>query len=32
MPIAEQMYSVLYESRKPLDAIQELMERKLKEE
>jgi glycerol-3-phosphate dehydrogenase (NAD(P)+) len=32
MPIAEKMYSVLYEGRKPQDAIQDLMERKLKEE
>src|SRR5262245_16336252 len=32
MPIAEKMYSVLYEGRRPLDAIQDLMERKLKEE
>jgi glycerol-3-phosphate dehydrogenase (NAD(P)+) len=32
MPIAEKMYSVLYEDRKPQDAIRELMERKLKEE
>ena len=32
MPIAEKMYSVLYEGRKPQDAIGALMERKLKEE
>jgi len=32
MPIAEKMYSVLYEDRNPQDAIAELMERKLKEE
>ena len=32
MPIAEKMYSVLYEGRKPQDAIHDLMERKLKEE
>src|SRR5262249_28101040 len=32
MPIAEKMYSVLYEGRKPQDAIDALMERKLKEE
>ena len=32
MPIAEEMYSVLYEGRKPQDAIGALMERQLKEE
>jgi len=32
MPIAEKMYSVLYEELKPQDAIADLMERKLKEE
>jgi glycerol-3-phosphate dehydrogenase (NAD(P)+) len=32
MPIAEKMYSVLYEGLKPQDAIADLMERKLKEE
>ena len=32
MPIAEKMYSVLYEDLKPQDAIDDLMERKLKEE
>jgi glycerol-3-phosphate dehydrogenase (NAD(P)+) len=32
MPIAEKMYSVLYEELKPQDAISDLMERKLKEE
>lgn len=32
MPIAEKMYSVLYEGQKPQEAIRELMERKLKEE
>jgi glycerol-3-phosphate dehydrogenase (NAD(P)+) len=32
MPIAEKMYSVLYEGLKPQDAIDDLMERKLKEE
>ena len=32
MPIAEKMYSVLYESLRPEDAINDLMERKLKEE
>ena len=32
MPIAEKMYSVLYEGRKPQEAIHDLMERKLKEE
>jgi glycerol-3-phosphate dehydrogenase (NAD(P)+) len=32
MPIAEKMYSVLYEGRMPQDAMHELMERKLKEE
>jgi glycerol-3-phosphate dehydrogenase (NAD(P)+) len=32
MPIAEKMYSVLYEGLKPEDAIADLMERKLKEE
>jgi glycerol-3-phosphate dehydrogenase (NAD(P)+) len=32
MPIAEKMYSVLYEGRRPHDAIHDLMERKLKEE
>jgi glycerol-3-phosphate dehydrogenase (NAD(P)+) len=32
MPIAEKMYSVLYEGRKPQDAIGDLLERKLKEE
>jgi glycerol-3-phosphate dehydrogenase (NAD(P)+) len=32
MPIAEKMYSVLYEGGKPQDAIHDLMERKLKEE
>jgi glycerol-3-phosphate dehydrogenase (NAD(P)+) len=32
MPIAEKMYSVLYEGSKPQDAINDLMERKLKEE
>jgi glycerol-3-phosphate dehydrogenase (NAD(P)+) len=32
MPIAEKMYSVLYEGVQPQDAINDLMERKLKEE
>ncbi len=32
MPIAEKMYSVLYDGLKPQDAIIDLMERKLKEE
>ena len=32
MPIAEKIYSVLYEGLKPQDAIDDLMERKLKEE
>jgi glycerol-3-phosphate dehydrogenase (NAD(P)+) len=32
MPIAEKMYSVIYEGLKPQDAISDLMERKLKEE
>ena len=32
MPIAEKMYSVLYEDLKPQNAIHDLMERKLKEE
>jgi len=32
MPIAEKMYEVLYQGLKPRDAIQDLMERKLKEE
>jgi len=32
MPIAEKMYSLLYEGRKPQDAIHDLLERKLKEE
>jgi glycerol-3-phosphate dehydrogenase (NAD(P)+) len=32
MPIAEKMYSILYEGRKPQDAIHDLMDRKLKEE
>ena len=32
MPIAEKIYSVLYEGLKPRDAISDLMERKLKEE
>jgi glycerol-3-phosphate dehydrogenase (NAD(P)+) len=32
MPISEKMYSVLYEGRKPQDAIHDLMERRLKEE
>jgi glycerol-3-phosphate dehydrogenase (NAD(P)+) len=32
MPIAEKMYSVLYEGLKPEDAITDLMERKLREE
>jgi len=32
LPIAEKMYSVLYEGQKPHDAINDLMERKLKEE
>jgi glycerol-3-phosphate dehydrogenase (NAD(P)+) len=32
MPITEQMYAVLYEGRPPRDAIQELMERRLKNE
>ena len=32
MPIAEKIYSVLYEGLKPQDAINDLMERKLKEE
>jgi glycerol-3-phosphate dehydrogenase (NAD(P)+) len=32
MPIAEKMYSVLYEGLKPQDAITDLMERKLREE
>ena len=31
MPIAAKMYSVLYEGLKPLDAISDLMERKLRE-
>lgn len=32
MPIAEQMYAVLYENRAPREAIRELMERRLKRE
>jgi glycerol-3-phosphate dehydrogenase (NAD(P)+) len=32
MPIADKMYSVLYEGRRPNDAIHDLLERKLKEE
>jgi glycerol-3-phosphate dehydrogenase (NAD(P)+) len=32
MPIAEKMYAVLYQGEKPSDVIQDLMERKLKEE
>jgi len=32
MPIAEKMYSVLYEGLRPQDAINDLMERKLREE
>ena len=32
MPIAEKMYSVLYEGLKPQDAIDDLMERRLREE
>jgi len=32
MPIAEKMFSVLYEGTKPLDAINDLMERRLREE
>jgi glycerol-3-phosphate dehydrogenase (NAD(P)+) len=32
MPIAEKMYEVLYQGLRPQDAIQDLMERKLKEE
>ncbi len=32
MPIAERMYAVLYEGQKPQDAINDLMERKLREE
>jgi glycerol-3-phosphate dehydrogenase (NAD(P)+) len=32
MPITEKMYSVLYEGLKPQDAINDLMERKLREE
>jgi len=32
MPIAEQMYGVLYENRPPREAIRELMERRLKNE
>jgi glycerol-3-phosphate dehydrogenase (NAD(P)+) len=32
MPIAERMYAVLYEGLKVQDAINDLMERKLKEE
>lgn len=32
MPITEQMHAVLYENRPPLDAIRELMERRLKTE
>jgi len=32
MPIAEKMYAVLYEGLKPQDAIDDLMERKLREE
>ena len=32
MPIVEKMYSVLHEGLKPQDAIDDLMERKLKEE
>src|SRR5438093_2581705 len=32
MPIAEKMYSVLYEALRPEDAINDLMERKLREE
>jgi glycerol-3-phosphate dehydrogenase (NAD(P)+) len=32
MPITEKMYSVLYEGLKPQDAIDDLMERRLREE
>jgi glycerol-3-phosphate dehydrogenase (NAD(P)+) len=32
MPIAEKMYEVLYQDLRAQDAIQDLMERKLKEE
>ena len=32
MPIAEKMYAVLHEGLKPQDAIDDLMDRKLKEE
>ena len=32
MPIAEQMYAMLYESRSPTEAIRQLMERSLKGE
>lgn len=32
MPIVEQMYAALYQGRSPLDAIRELMERRLKHE
>jgi glycerol-3-phosphate dehydrogenase (NAD(P)+) len=32
MPIAEKMYSVLHEGLKPQDAINDLMERRLREE
>ncbi len=32
MPIVEQMYRVLYESKKPRDAVRDLMQRSLKSE
>jgi glycerol-3-phosphate dehydrogenase (NAD(P)+) len=32
MPIAEEVYSILYEGKNPLDAINALMERELTEE
>jgi glycerol-3-phosphate dehydrogenase (NAD(P)+) len=32
MPIAEEVYSILYENKKPRDAISALMERELTEE
>jgi glycerol-3-phosphate dehydrogenase len=32
MPIAEEVYSILYEGKDPLDAINALMERELTEE
>ena len=32
MPIVEQMYKVIYESKKPFEAVRDLMQRSLKSE